>query len=198
MIIYVLIFLVDTIISILCLFIFFIVYVFFLLFVLFLFFFFKQKTAYELRISDWSSDVCSSDLSASTIPAPCKSGASIEISGTSRADSLNPITDSLNPIQGDARPVSADADAMLAAYHERLPQCQSVAVLNDKRPKRIAAAPKLATQVCRQQGWPYEAPEFWDAYVTDDPAAHRTHALVPHSTQPTSTNNPNSVPHGDA
>src|SRR3546814_10907044 len=28
------------------------------------FFFFKQKTAYEMRISDWSSDVCSSDLSA--------------------------------------------------------------------------------------------------------------------------------------
>src|SRR3546814_7582088 len=30
--------------------------------VVFLFFFFKQKTAYEMRISDWSSDVCSSDL----------------------------------------------------------------------------------------------------------------------------------------
>src|SRR3546814_2417416 len=31
--------------------------------ILFLFFFFfKQKTAYEMRISDWSSDVCSSDL----------------------------------------------------------------------------------------------------------------------------------------
>src|SRR3546814_8718162 len=29
---------------------------------IFLFFFFKQKTAYEMRISDWSSDVCSSDL----------------------------------------------------------------------------------------------------------------------------------------
>src|SRR3546814_9475971 len=28
----------------------------------YLFFFFKQKTAYEIRISDWSSDVCSSDL----------------------------------------------------------------------------------------------------------------------------------------
>src|SRR3546814_11306930 len=28
----------------------------------FKFFFFKQKTAYEMRISDWSSDVCSSDL----------------------------------------------------------------------------------------------------------------------------------------
>src|SRR3546814_10812546 len=32
------------------------------LFVIFVFFFFKQKTAYEMRISDWSSDVCSSDL----------------------------------------------------------------------------------------------------------------------------------------
>src|SRR3546814_10491093 len=31
---------------------------------MFLVFFFKQKTAYEMRISDWSSDVCSSDLSA--------------------------------------------------------------------------------------------------------------------------------------
>src|SRR3546814_3052364 len=30
--------------------------------IFFLFFFFKQKTAYEMRISDWSSDVCSSDL----------------------------------------------------------------------------------------------------------------------------------------
>src|SRR3546814_7920072 len=33
---------------------------------LFCVFFFKQKTAYEMRISDWSSDVCSSDLQ----PAP--------------------------------------------------------------------------------------------------------------------------------
>src|SRR3546814_4583164 len=30
------------------------------------FFFFKQKTAYEMRISDWSSDVCSSDLQSLT------------------------------------------------------------------------------------------------------------------------------------
>src|SRR3546814_6621788 len=32
--------------------------------VLYVFLFFKQKTAYEMRISDWSSDVCSSDLAA--------------------------------------------------------------------------------------------------------------------------------------
>src|SRR3546814_14903140 len=31
------------------------------------FFFFKQKTAYDMRISDWSSDVCSSDLAT-----PCR------------------------------------------------------------------------------------------------------------------------------
>src|SRR3546814_8096624 len=36
---------------------------------LFGFFFFKQKTAYELRISDWSSDVCSSDLTPSPAAA---------------------------------------------------------------------------------------------------------------------------------
>src|SRR3546814_3908273 len=31
-------------------------------FLIFVLFFFKQKTAYDMRISDWSSDVCSSDL----------------------------------------------------------------------------------------------------------------------------------------
>src|SRR3546814_15129952 len=34
-------------------------------YLVFFFFFFKQKTAYEMRISDWSSDVCSSDLQTS-------------------------------------------------------------------------------------------------------------------------------------
>src|SRR3546814_2544735 len=34
----------------------------FSMYVIFIIFFFKQKTAYEMRISDWSSDVCSSDL----------------------------------------------------------------------------------------------------------------------------------------
>src|SRR3546814_18957352 len=42
---------------------------------LFLFFFFKQKTAYELRISDWSSDVCSSDLRVLVNVGPAKAEA---------------------------------------------------------------------------------------------------------------------------
>src|SRR3546814_4260220 len=40
--------------------------VFFIALFVVLIFFFKQKTAYEMRISDWSSDVCSSDLSPRT------------------------------------------------------------------------------------------------------------------------------------
>src|SRR6184192_4639437 len=38
--------------------------------IFFFFFFFKQKTAYEMSIGDWSSDVCSSDLSGRFKPAP--------------------------------------------------------------------------------------------------------------------------------
>src|SRR3546814_14390824 len=37
---------------------------------MFISFFFKQKTAYEMRISDWSSDVCSSDLQRLVFPGP--------------------------------------------------------------------------------------------------------------------------------
>src|SRR3546814_16442888 len=44
------------------------------------FFFFKQKTAYEMRISDWSSDVCSSDLR----PTP-------SIAGATTKDSINKV-----------------------------------------------------------------------------------------------------------
>src|SRR3546814_6219360 len=37
-----------------------------------MFFFFKQKTAYEMRISDWSSDVCSSDLDSRIVGRQAK------------------------------------------------------------------------------------------------------------------------------
>src|SRR3546814_5658180 len=70
-------------------------------------FFFKQKTAYEMRISDWSSDVCSSDLSAKMLLAssniqPRLSAASFHIpsfglgSGTSdfNVAAMNPVSTS--------------------------------------------------------------------------------------------------------
>src|SRR3546814_1433560 len=53
-----------------------------------LFFFFKQKTAYEMRISDWSSDVCSSDLRA-------PSASAIQVSPSTRHSSLFAPTPSI-------------------------------------------------------------------------------------------------------
>src|SRR3546814_8871743 len=44
---------------------------------IFFLFFFKQKTAYEMRISDWSSDVCSSDLLGPAIEPPDDLAASL-------------------------------------------------------------------------------------------------------------------------
>src|SRR3546814_5047079 len=54
---------------------------------LFFFFFFKQKTAYEMRISDWSSDVCSSDLQR----VAAEFGQIIDIPQLLHAANQNPI-----------------------------------------------------------------------------------------------------------
>src|SRR3546814_5746809 len=48
------------------------------------FFFFKQKTAYEMRISDWSSDVCSSDLALPLLGAALAGCATPPSSGVAR------------------------------------------------------------------------------------------------------------------
>src|SRR3546814_11191030 len=55
-------------------------------FFFYVFFFFKQNTAYEMRISDWSSDVCSSDVADSSRPSlpPIRAAAS-HLRGISRS-----------------------------------------------------------------------------------------------------------------
>src|SRR3546814_505074 len=45
------------------------------------FFFFKQKTAYEMRISDWSSDVCSSDLAVTSNDIARNGSGALEVVG---------------------------------------------------------------------------------------------------------------------
>src|SRR3546814_2695189 len=50
-------------------------------------FIFKQKTAYEVRISDWSSDVCSSDLTLAAFPGEIISGRVAVILPETQADS---------------------------------------------------------------------------------------------------------------
>src|SRR3546814_6928320 len=58
------------------------------------FFFFKQKTAYEMRISDWSSDVCSSDLLRRAIAAAAVISPA---SATSRPSDVSSAASSLPP-----------------------------------------------------------------------------------------------------
>src|SRR3546814_5490855 len=60
-------------------------YVYFLCIVCMFFFFFKQKTAYEMRISDWSSDVCSSDLLDQVVVADLKGGSNDVLTYSSAA-----------------------------------------------------------------------------------------------------------------
>src|SRR3546814_9072289 len=54
------------------------------------FFFFKQKTAYEMRISDWSSDVCSSDLCHYDIRLHDPAALILDV--TARCDGTGPVT----------------------------------------------------------------------------------------------------------
>src|SRR3546814_18637677 len=81
-----------------------------IMWVLFLFcFFFKQKTAYEMRISDWSSDVCSSDLvSGSSLIVPnsirvccCQDGLMVSVAHGSGLEAAHPA------LSGRAAPMRA-------------------------------------------------------------------------------------------
>src|SRR3546814_11076642 len=57
----------------------------------FCFFFFKQKTAYEMRISDWSSDVCSSDLHLHLPSHSLAAGAGKHTRGTTKAHAVRAV-----------------------------------------------------------------------------------------------------------
>src|SRR3546814_3909262 len=68
------------------------------------FFFFKQKTAYEMRISDWSSDVCSSDLLAAFEERRAeleKAAADRKASAESRAAQLAELEVTITATAGD-------------------------------------------------------------------------------------------------
>src|SRR3546814_2678703 len=78
---------------------------------IFLFFFFKQKTAYEMRISDWSSDVCSSDLGGDCTAKQGMHGLE-SIRRAQRAAELDALG-SGQPLDGDdAAHVESDVDSL--------------------------------------------------------------------------------------
>src|SRR3546814_13041140 len=113
-----------------------------------MFFFFKQKTAYEMRISDWSSDVCSSDLQLSEAAARC------DATGD-RIVTLRPLS-SYHPPPGrraPRRPVRrsllGEARCCVATAAGATPaSCQRP--LSDDGPATAARARRPAPQPARQ------------------------------------------------
>src|SRR3546814_1096250 len=90
------------------------------------FFFFKQKTAYEMRISDWSSDVCSSDLALSNI---FLDSLSMDVERMQRINDLLaqlPInalkSQSLRPVSTFVVTPSQSLDEMALAHLEKMPR----------------------------------------------------------------------------
>lgn len=110
---------------------------------------------------------------------------------TKRAPDVN-LTNSHKPVASNQEEAKApiapkgalSEAAVLDAYHAILPSCQRVTVMNDKRKKRIAAAVKLARQVCNEQGWPYDAAEFWQGYFTECAADPWMRGEVPDPQRP--------------
>src|SRR3546814_16435838 len=103
-------------------------------------FFFKQKTAYEMRISDWSSDVCSSDLTCATWPrcrtrgsssAPCRRSSAAW--GRSRCVRWRGCT----KCPERARPVHAAVEIGRASCRERVGQYVEISVVAGSVKKKI-------------------------------------------------------------
>src|SRR3546814_8217966 len=91
-----------------------------------MFFFFKQKTAYEMRISDWSSDVCSSDLFGDEHPG----GDPLLVRDPSRydvivatnfySDILSDLASELSGSLGLAGSINANAETGLRSEERRV------------------------------------------------------------------------------
>src|SRR3546814_16878739 len=99
---------------------------------IFSFFFFKQKTAYEMRISDWSSDVCSSDLL-------CRRQDGIAAGGRGGDPAL------LLPLRHD-RPRGAGGHALASSPRHRLAD----ALGGPHHPHRRAAVPPPCAEIGRR------------------------------------------------
>src|SRR3546814_2391315 len=105
----------------------------------------KQKTAYELRISDWSSDVCSSDLyTHRRIPTCC-----CFVSSCTAARScccLWATMVSTSPAEKEPNTNSSPSLACMA-----LPYALLHAAINRSEERRVG---KECVSTCRSRGWP--------------------------------------------
>src|SRR3546814_17288481 len=112
------------------------------------FFFFKQKTAYEMRISDWSSDVCSSDLYGpiGLTPNPMIfAGVLTQIVKRAKIALLGPNVPILNPVRVAEEYAMIDtltdgrlvAEIGRASCRERARQYVTISVVPDDLKKKI-------------------------------------------------------------
>src|SRR3546814_16105243 len=116
--------------------------------------FFKQKTAYELRISDWSSDVCSSDLHVE------QSGRSAHacglLGGVGRQERLQGLVDRERAarlgMQVDRRPPAASGEDRVASPgHARRSAGRNAA--RERLPPEPAARRDIDSETSREKGY---------------------------------------------
>src|SRR3546814_17369917 len=125
----------------------------FVFYICFVFFFFKHETAYELRISDWSSDVCSSDLA----PASATSSAANASIRKSSRSCLRPRRRAANPAdaggEGFARPFPP-------AGRNRRPWCPAEPATAHRTPPTDPLSPcgsgdlGMGAGLLLRDGWP--------------------------------------------
>src|SRR3546814_16461857 len=92
------------------------------------FFFFKQKTAYEMRISDWSSDVCSSDLRRPLLTAASREKSAshpyalVESAGSAACRPAPPVASfrMMNAPPGTGRKKDAEGRAVMRSEERRV------------------------------------------------------------------------------
>src|SRR3546814_2375236 len=111
---------------------------------LYSFFLFKQKTAYEMRISDWSSDVCSSDLDAGEV-----AGAAAKIEP---AAGLPSGGQSGQQLIADLSLQCGDAVVTARSTGKR---CRDLALIRQLRRSEERRVGTECVSTCRSRGSPY-------------------------------------------
>src|SRR3546814_3427602 len=112
-------------------------------------FFFKQKTAYEMRISDWSSDVCSSDLHepASIIQ---RQASSIDLEQLLDDERIGALV--VGPGLGRDREASLRLDAALVQRHPLVLDADALVLLGRSEERRVG---EECVSTCRSRWSPY-------------------------------------------
>src|SRR3546814_7543652 len=97
------------------------------------FFFFKQKPAYEMRISDWSSDVCASDLGPIVIGQACE----CDYSGTQACKALREEGYRIILVNSKPATIMTDPDMADATYIEPITPEIVAKIIEKERPDAV-------------------------------------------------------------